>query len=358
MKGNFRWFLHIIKVSIRQRIGRVFVASLAIAVSSSILVSSLGLSLGIREKLGKELKAYGANFIITRPGDYIKESELTPLGSMKEIDEYTPQLYVPASVSGVGVEIIGVDFSKKYGWKIKGSIPKEGEILIGSDLKGALKTDIGGTLEITSLGRIGSFKVSGFAESGGPEDRSIILNLRDAQRLSALEGLISAVLVRARTDSLEKISSSIPAIEVKTIRQVAHAEESFLEKIELLMLFVTIVVVVASGISVSSTFSATALERLKETALMKALGGSTSQIRNFYLAESALIGLIGGTLGYIIGAISAQVVSKGAFGSFIRVPLYLILISLVMGLFIAIFAGLIPIRGALREKPSIVLRGE
>ncbi len=351
-----KWFYHVLMSALRQRRGRVAVAVLSVAIASAVVVSAVGLSAGIRRLLGGELKAYGANMIVSKKGGHIDAAMLDALKGIAGIEGLSPQLYSPVSLNGLQVEMIGM--SGAQGLKVSGAFPVEGEVLIGADLRAGLGLKTGDTVKI----RGAVMTVSGFIETGGPEDKAVILPLPSAQRLTGLEGKVSAVLIRGRPGMLDEtakaIADAMPDADVKTMRQVAGAEESFLRKIELLLALVTVVVVGASAISVSSTMSATVLERLREIGLMKALGGTKKGIGRFYLMEAVIIGAGGGILGFLTGFVSAQAVSKGAFGSYISMPVYLVPVSIVTGLIIAMSASALPLRAALIEKPSVVLRGE
>ncbi|MDP2167756.1 MAG: ABC transporter permease [Thermodesulfovibrionales bacterium] len=359
---NRQWFFHVLKNSAAQRKGRVFVASASVAIAAAVVTAAIGLSLGIRQKLGGELKAYGANAIASKAEGYMDESLLSALSGVKAIESYSGQLYQAAAAGGVDAELMGIDLKRASGWKIKGSLPGEGETLLGVDIQAALRTEEGGTVVLSVDGREVPVRVSGFIETGGAEDRAVVMSLYDAQGLTGLTGKLSAVLIRAASDSLDetvrKVSALMPGVTVKTLRQVAYAEESFLSKVELLMALVTLVVVVASGISVSSTMGATVLERIKEIGLMKAIGGTKKMIGRLYLMEAALIGLAGGAAGYALGFASAQAVSMGAFKSYIAMPFYLVFLSLGLGLLIAVLASGFPLGPALRQSPSAILRGE
>ena len=172
----------------------------------------------------------------------------------------------------------------------------------------------------------------------------------------------SAVLDRSDPDRIDTVVSSIkkifPFTEVKTFQQVAYAEKSILGKIQLLMALVTIVVLLAAIISVGSTMGANVLERREEIGLMMTLGATKRVISLLYALEAALIGLIGGLTGFVLGWIAIQGISQGAFGSYISVPGYLVLISVTAGLSIALLSGHLPVRDALRYKPAEILRGE
>jgi putative ABC transport system permease protein len=342
----------------------VAVAALAVAVASAVVVCGLGLSLGIRQKLGHELRAYGANVIVS-PGEdtYIEQNILDAISGVEGVKDLSPQLYVSVSVSDVPVELIGMDLTGAAGWRLEGTLPRnEREVLLGARLSDALGLAAGEELMLSYENKRHRVSVSGMAERGGPEDGAVMMPLEAAQAISGLSGKLSAVLLRVDTSDFESTVSALtegfPALTVKTLRQVAHAEESFLRKIELLMFLVGTVVLVATSISVTSTMSATVLERMKEIGLMRAIGGTRREIRRFYLAEGSVIGIVGGLIGFVAGAGAAEAVSRGAFGSFVSVPFYLVFLALGLGVLISMGASMGPLAGAMREHPAVVLRGE
>ena len=363
-----RWFVRFLLKSIGQRKLRVAVAVSAVMIATAIVVSAVGLSLGIREKLGDDLRAYGANIILAPAEGYLDGSILEALRAEGDaslgVEDSAGQLYLPVEIRGAPVELIGLEMEKvrEQGWRVTGRWPAGDEILMGTDLREALAVEAGDTVALTVNGRHVDVTVSGIVERGGPEDASVLTNVETAQRFSGLEGKLSAVVVRARPGRTQPAVSSLrdmfPGVAVKTLKQVASAEESFLGKMELLMALVTVVVLIASAISVSSTMSATVLERLREIGLMRAIGGTRAEVAGFFLAEGMLIGVFGGGCGYLVGFLCAQAVSRGAFGSFISVQLSLLVLALVMGLVIAILASLFPLADAMRSEPASVLRGE
>lgn len=359
-----RWFLYFLGRSLGQRKGRVAVACVSVMIASAIVVSALGLSLGIRKKLGGELKAYGANIIVTHRAGFLDDALPARLREVAGVTGAAGQLYSPLTLNHAPVEMIGLDVDavKELGWRLLGNWPRRDEALVGVNIRDALSLHEGDVVSLASGERDMKLRVSGFVETGGPEDSSVIMGLALAQKLTGLEGKLGAVLLRAESGGIERTVESLrkahPSLEVKSLRQVARAEESFLGKIELLMALVTLVVLLASSISVSSTMSATVLERMKEIGLMRAIGGTNRGIRMFYLAEGCAIGLMGGISGYIVGFAAAQAVSRGAFGSFIHVPFSILAVSLAMGVAIAATASILPLADALRYKASAILRGE
>ena len=359
-------FLFFFQRSVSQRKGRILIASLSVTLAVTIVTSMIGITTGIREKLGSELKAYGANIIVSpQKGDALNAGMLDEIAKIGSVQEVTGQVFARAFLGTQTIEIIGLDVEKLKGrgWRLFGSWPaKKGEIIAGINLRDVLKLEKGGKVSLESEGRRMDCTVSGFTEKGGAEDNSLMMSLPDAWEISGSGGMVNAILVRGRSGELESIVSRIketfPSVTVKTLRQVAFAEESLLTKVQLLMALVTVVVLFSTAISVASTMGANVLERREEIGLMKAIGARKREIRNFYMAEAVIIGLLGGVAGFLLGYLSAQAVSRGAFHSSIPITLYLPFLSVFLGLSIAVIAAYFPVRDAMKYDPAVILRGE
>jgi putative ABC transport system permease protein len=367
MRSGRRWFLHFVGRSIEQRRGRVAVAVFAVTVAAAIVVCSLGISAGIREKLGRELRAYGANVIVGARDGAIPPSALDRVRAAPGVEDATGQYYRSVTVEDAPVELIGLDLGRALaqGWRIEGRWPEAaGEVILGADLARATGRGPGDMVRLGGLGRDGEVlaRVAGVVERGGPEDGAVLMDTAGAWRTAGAGEVYGSLLLRVRTDVLDRTVEALraenPAFEVRTLRQVAYAEESFLGKMQLLMGLVTVVVLIATSISVASTMTATVLERIKEIGLMKALGARRSEIGRFYLAEGLAIGLAGGLAGFFLGWGAAEAVALGAFGSLVRVPLYVLPVSVLLGVAIATGATFVPLQEALRGRPAVMLREE
>lgn len=360
-----RWFIFFLWRAIAQRRMRFLIASLAVTLAVTVLVGMTGLSLGIREKLGETLKAYGANVIVTAgDGGDMELGIQERIQGLASVESITAQLYGRVHLGESTLEVLGVQMERlrEQAWRMEGRWPEEKwEVLVGASLREALGKEIGQDLDITWGRMTARVKVSGFLERGGDEDRSIFLRLEDAGLMFGKPGLASMFLVRSSGEpdtAVREIRQVYPAVTAKSLQQVARAETSLLEKIQLLMALVTLVVLVASVISVGSTMGATVLERREEIGLMKAIGGTRRSVGLFYTFEAAVMGLFGGLLGIPLGYLSAQLVSKGAFGSFVSVPLFLGVLGPLVGISIAVISGWFPVRDAMKPQASEILRGE
>lgn len=363
---NRRWFLFFFRRSIAQRKGRVVIAALSVTLAVAIVTSMVGITTGIKEKLGSALKAYGANIIVSpQRGDALSAAMQEKIAALNAVQDVTGQVFTRASVSRQAIEVIGLDVSRLQdkGWRLFGNWPAENdEVLAGINLKEVLKLEKGSVISIEGQAGKKDFRVSGFVEKGGAEDNSLIMSLPGAWKLTGADNTLSALLVRGRSGELDSIVAGIrqalPGVLVKTFRQVALAEESLLMKIQLLMALVTVVVLFAAAISVASTMGANVLERREEIGLMKAIGGTRREISRFYMTEAVLVGLLGGLCGFLLGFLAAEAVSRGAFNSYIPIAWYLPFVSLLIGFVIAVAAAYFPVRDAMKYDPAVILRGE
>jgi putative ABC transport system permease protein len=361
-----KWFLFFFRRSVSQRKGRVAIASAAVTLAVAVVTAMIGVTFGIREKLGTELKSYGANIIVSSDkGEGFDPSLTDRIRSIAEVEDVTGQVLGTVIINRQQLEVIGMDRgrAKEMGWRLTGRWPeKENEVIAGISLKAALNLKEGTAVSVSKDSNTREFIVSGFIEKGGTEDMAVIMSLKQAWSMYSGEGRLHTLLVRGSTGMIEqaaaKIRELLPDAEIKTVRQVAMAEEALLGKIQMLMLLVTIVVLTATSISVASTMGANVLERREEIGLMKALGASRSGISIFYLAESVLVGLSGGAAGLLVGAAAAQAVSKGAFNSYIGMPVYLPFISMIMGIAVALVSSWFPVQNAMKYDPAVILRGE
>lgn len=356
------WFRFFLSKAISQRRGRFVLASAAVTLSVTVVTALATVSLGVREKIGAELKQYGANMIVTgREGAVIPADTAAAVRSLSPaVKDASFQLYGTASLGDQTVEIIGADPAKMTGIRVHGKLPAAvGEAMVGINLKAALRLKEGDRLRFNN-GAVEALVTAVF-EKGSEEDGTIVLPLAGAQALLRIDG-VSAVLLNADTARLGEVERALggqwPALEVKTLRQVAVAEERVLGRIQLLMLIVTGVVLFSSAIALGSTMGANVIERMEEIGLMKAMGATAGDIRRFFMSEAALAGLAGSTAGYLAGTLAAEAVSRTAFGSFVPLSVLVPPGSLALGVSIAILATYFPVRDAMKVVPARILRGE
>jgi len=157
----------------------------------------------------------------------------------------------------------------------------------------------------------------------------------------------SQLVILSRSWSQEEIDKKIKKAEQDKFRSIW---------IGIISLLVTVI-----GITNAMLMSVT--ERFREIGTMKCLGALSSFIRHIFLLESSLMGIVGGLLGVIVGAvfsILAYSISYGFGLVFSSVDFLLIcgfgFASLAVGILLSIMAALYPARVASNMVPADALR--
>ncbi len=317
--------------SLRRRKGRVAAAICAIALGASLVVAALNLRYGIRGRLAQELRSYGANLVLVpRTEPFLKERDLVILEDERfkeRIIGYAPFIHKIAKVEGKDVVLVGTRFPQvrriSPWWQVEGRWPdKEEEALIGSNAAFKLGLRLDDRFSAVHKGSQLGLSVTGLLRTGGAEEHQFFVSVETLQRLTHLHGFLTSVLVSSRADKeLEETVATLqkawPQVEVKTLLPVASAEEALLARLEIFLALVSLLILIAAGLSVYATMSTAALERRVEMALMRALGAQERQVAWIFASEAAGIGLVGGLLGCAAGLLLSEVIGLTVFGSFI-----------------------------------------
>ena len=382
-----RWLIHLVIRALAHRKGRTALLLAVLAMASS-LATALGIvSFSMEKRVAEEVRKYGANLII------IPKTARLDVGSgglnfgVVSEPTYLPQRQVEDTLARSGLKaersfhlrgalqwkesdlmVEGVNFADIRRlfpwWQVKGNWPLAGEAVIGSDLATRLQLKPGDMMELTGKSQRVRLRISGIVSSGGEEDGLLFLALPELQQALGLHGQLTLVrlMVTAGGDSLKKSAAAlqilIPTAKVSEVRQTARTSEGLLAKVKLLMVMVTTVVLISAGSSVAGTMSTTVLERGKEIGLMKAMGGTRLEVMLIFCGEAAMLGILGGGAGYLLGSGIAQFITKTVFSSSVDFIPWFAGISLGVSLFLALLGSIGPMISVFRLDPVRSLRGE
>ena len=374
-------FLRMIVRALFRQKSRMFVALLAVAVGAAIISGMITVYREVPAQLGREFRAYGANVLLLPAGE-AKSFDESALQKAREalagrdIVGMAPFLYERLEVNKQPVLVGGTDFEevKKVSpyWMIKGAYPAAGtrEILLGSEMAAKLARDtdklVGQTVTV-SAGEgtaMVPFTVSGIVSTGGKEEQFAFLNLDALQEIVEKPNTVglAQLSIVADGDSLKTAEDAVRAanvgIEPEEVQQIAHSEFGVLQKLEVLILLVTLIVLILTLICVTTTMTAVVTERRKEIGLKKALGAANANIVAEFLGEGCVLGLVGGLLGSGFGYLFAQSVSLNVFSRGIAFAPDIAVLAVILSVVVTGGASLIPVRIATSVDPAIVLRGE
>lgn len=117
------------------------------------------------------------------------------------------------------------------------------------------------------------------------------------------------------------------------------------------------------SVGIANTMFTSVLEKTKEIGIMKAIGASNEDIMLIFLCNAALIGLVGGVIGILMGtmvvqlimlAISMMMETDFVFALSVKGTLVATIVSIVVGL----IAGYVPAKNASKLNPVDALRYE
>ena len=117
------------------------------------------------------------------------------------------------------------------------------------------------------------------------------------------------------------------------------------------------VALLAATLSISSLASLSVLERRQEIGLMKAIGAQDWLIGSLFLAETALQGVLGGSLGFAGGQFLAQLLGRVLFGSGVALNWLILPLVLAIALGVSSIGTWVAVRRAARQDPARVLQG-
>lgn len=157
--------------------------------------------------------------------------------------------------------------------------------------------------------------------------------------------------------------------EALTAKQLSDEVKSIIDTVlgflnTFLLIFAGIALVVGTFLIIN-TFSILVAQRSRELALLRALGASRRQVTRSVLIEAAVVGLIGSTLGLVLGyglaaALRALFANFGLdlSGSQLVFQPRTIVVSYAVGVFVTMFAAYLPARRAAKIAPVAAMRDE
>jgi len=233
---------------------------------------------------------------------------------------------------------------------------------------------------------VGILKTSGTGGFGG-DDRTIFMTLEAARGI--VNGLdanqYSSIQVKVTdTNAIDQIIQNVDQV-LYTSRQVTSdtadftvtSPTSMLQTIQSTMATLTFfltgiaaIALLVGAIGIANTMFMSVMERTRLIGILKSIGTKNSEIMKLFLAESGIIGFMGGLLGIFLGFIVVGIISNvginimgmgrmaGANTSVAIVTPELIIFALLFSTIIGIISGLIPARKAANLQVVEAMRSE
>lgn len=154
---------------------------------------------------------------------------------------------------------------------------------------------------------------------------------------------------------LEKNHYSNKDWRILTGNEIDEPKTNLLNFLSIFLIIVGGISLLVGSVSIMNIMIANVAERQREISIRRAVGATGIHVINQFLIESAIIGLLGGVLGYLIGLIGVYVASFYLpFTPFIYWQTAILVISL--SIIIGVTAGIYPAIRAVKRNPIDSLR--
>ena len=146
-------------------------------------------------------------------------------------------------------------------------------------------------------------------------------------------------------------------IKVEDFNTYMDEINSIVDMLKLFVVFVAAISLLVGGIGVMTIMLVSVTERTREIGIRKSLGARTGSIMIQFLCESAIITLIAGLIGIVVGALGANLIG-GIIGFDAEVDIVTVLGASLFSSFVGLFFGIYPAKKAAKLSPIEALRHE
>ncbi len=218
-----------------------------------------------------------------------------------------------------------------------------------------------------------SFIVTGVIQPTGNNqvDRAVIINEATANSLFHKAGKYDSMAVAALSpDYVNAVQQEVTNIYdsnnigVITPKAILQTREQFQSGKSSFILDIAFISLLVDAVGIVTTLYTSVNERIKEIGTMKAIGAKNSFILSLFMSEALLIGLMGSTLGILMGVMGAYIMTEfapgggGAAATHVS-PIFIphdILNVWILSVILSLAAGIFPAWKASRLSPLEALR--
>jgi len=381
-------FFRLISKALWFRPGRISASLAALTVGATLASAFLSLYFVLPSKISGEFQTLGPNLIVAprRDGQTFAGELYTRLHSRQAGVAAIPWLYAIGKAGEGDVVLGGTDLARlasvNPGWMVsqevsqprsavsidrflqsQESFPEKNWLLAGEKAAAHFGWRVGDEIEVRFGEKVLNLPLRGVVSSGESEDSQVLLPISALQALTNQTGRLSLIQVRAAGSASEvesrrqEISALLPEIEVRPLRQVIESEALVVMKVRNLMYGLTFVVLAIVILSVMTTVSGMVLDRQRDIAIMKTLGGSDRVIAILLITEMAAFALVAALLGHLIGFGLSGWAAREIFQSPLPWRWDVLASVAAVTLAVALVATAFPMRLVRKLEPALVLKG-
>ena len=408
MGGLFEYIKMAVQ-NIRANKGRSFLTMLGIIIGIASVIAIVSIGEGTKNQMNSEIDGIGGGQIaVSVSNDAITESEFITAEDVQAVREIDTVEGVNVSESYEGETVTGKgNFSimltaegpdakllnnseMKYGNYFGENEIEEGKnvcVISDADAKRLFGTDdvVGMNLDITCYDSSKSFRIMGVTTQ--KENGTFVSYTYDGMPVavnipySSMEDLVGATdefysltIQGDKTLDSQIIADQVVHVlekrhqcageeyfQVQSFQDVMQSMNEMLGMVTAFISFVAGISLLVGGIGVMNIMLVSVTERTREIGIRKSLGAKTSSIMLQFLAEAAILTVIGGLIGIILGILAAYgicSVISGSIGMTITpgISPTVIFVATLFSCAVGVFFGIYPAKKAARLSPIEALR--
>lgn len=369
-------FFTIVVRSLLRRPVRTGLTLVGIAIGIAAVVALVGISRGFEKSWAMGMKSRGTDVVVSKMG-----SALAPMPfstSVRDRIAHLPQIAATcaifvdlASIEDAPMMVISAREWEGFSWKslkvIAGRMPRdamEPVVVLGQTAAEVLKKKVGDPIQLETR----ELSVIGIVDGGAlVENGSVILSLPLFQEITGNEGKINIIDIRATPGMSEtnikclcaEINSLIPEARAMVAGQHVGNSEAY-RFIHAMSWGTSLLAVIVGVLGVMNTMLMTVFERKQEICILLAIGWKRGRIIRMILWESALLGLLGGIVGVLLGAVGVKAVETlPAIHGLLEPDLSvgLLFVSVTIAVAVGVISGLYPAWRSSLLTPSLAMQG-
>lgn len=386
---------------------RTFLTLLGIIIGVGAVIAMVSLGFGMKENIKNNISKLGSNLLVITSGGRTSTGARLAAGEGAKLT-FEDGEAILKQVDGVARMSASVNRSYQLvagnqNWtsRVEGTTPsnfeiqslevEDGRIFRSNDLAGRSRVAVIGKTVADSLfpdgeavGQlmrinkapfqvIGVLKSKGQSGMGQDQDDVVYIPLTTAQ--NRMMGITYVQRVTLQTEN-ENIINDVQAEaeqvlrtrhKIKdgdyddfTVRNMAAIMDTMMEtanSITMLLGCIAAISLLVGGIGIMNIMLVSVTERTREIGIRKALGATYNNILLQFLIEAMVIGIVGGSLGVVLGVGASFAISQFAGWNTV-ISVWAIVIAVVFSVGIGLFFGIYPARKAALLDPIDALRYE
>lgn len=346
--------------------------------------------------------------VMARPADYPTQGLQHPVDRLLEVNDEVRRLLDQEAVAWTGrtyfapiaahgrdsLRVVGIAFDEardeqvfpRTHWRVEGALPvAENEVAVSPRVARLLRVSPGDPLVLQARTHRGAMnaltvQVSAIVRTGNPALDNLGLFAPQAlsrQLLVAESPTHLSVKLRNRASSeafAAKLSAGLGGGAEVVTWQSETAELLALQEIRVQSINMVVFILLAlAGLGIANTILMAAHERVREVGTLRSMGMTEGGVIRLFLLEGALIGVVGGVIGALLGGglvahwaknpidLSEMIEQQGGSYSmssliYTQFDLTTTLAAVAMGIVVAVVASFYPARVASRMVPAEAVR--